>query len=387
MREEDVLHLEPRISHGAHDLFDLVTRIDDNGLGRFLATENIAVLVERRRDVRGEDHAMILHMSSPLPVTLADVFAARRRIAGHVRRTLLVPSGWLTRTTGSPVSIKLETLQITHSFKARGALNAAIRLHELHGDRASIVTASAGNHGRAIAWAAERLGLRAIVFTPHDAPKAKTDAIRQHGADLRADASSYEDAERLAQEWAARTGDTFISPYDHPDVIAGAGTIAVELMEDDPELEVVMVPVGGGGLVSGIAAAMAGLAPSVAVIGVEAEASTAFAAARAAGHIVPIEVGETIADGLGGNVDPRTITWPFLRDLVRDVGAIVPEAILQAYVRDLAATEHLIAEGAAGIARRRGGSERRVALEGRRAAAILSGANVDVTRLAALLAA
>jgi len=322
-------------------------------------------------------------MSSSLPVTLADVFAARRRIAAHVRRTPLVVSGWLTRTAGSAVSLKLETLQVTHSFKARGALNAATRLLEQAGGDATIVTASAGNHGKAIAWAAERLGLRAIVFTPRDAPRTKLEAIRRHGADLRAEADSYEDAERRAQEWAGRTGETFISPYDHPDVIAGAGTVAIELMEDDPHLEIVLVPLGGGGLVSGIAAAMQGLAPAASVIGVEAEASTPFTAARAAGSIVSVEVGTTIADGLGGNVDPRTITWPFIRDLVREV-AVVPEPVLRRSVRDLAAEEHLVAEGA-GIAAAAAVAGGAVTLDGRRAAAILTGANIDVSRLAALL--
>jgi threonine dehydratase len=323
-------------------------------------------------------------MSGPFAVTLADVFAARRRIAGHVRRTMLVPSGWLTRTTGAPVSLKLETGQVTNSFKSRGALNAAMRLRETRGEGATIVTASAGNHGRAVAWAAERLGLQAIVFTPRDAPRAKTDAIQRHGADLRADAPTYDDAERLAQEWSARTGDPYISPYDHPDVIAGAGTIAVELMEDDPELEVVLVPLGGGGLASGIAAAFAGLKPSVAVIGVEAAASTAFSTARREGRIVPIEVSPTIADGISGNVDPDSVTWPFVRDLVSDV-VTVPEPAMRRGVRDLAAEEHLIAEGAgiAGVAALASG---RAVLDGRRAAVVLSGANIDVARLATLLA-
>jgi threonine dehydratase len=322
-------------------------------------------------------------MSTSLPVTLADVFAARRRIAAHVRRTPLVPSGWLTRTAGSDVSLKLESLQVTHSFKARGALNAAMRLKERAGSNAVIVTASAGNHGRAIAWAAERLNLQAIVFTPRDAPRTKLDAIRRHGADLRAEAQSYEDAERRAQEWARTTGETFISPYDHPDVIAGAGTVAIELMEDDPHLDVVLVPIGGGGLVSGIAAAMHGLAPSASVIGVEAEASTPFTAARAAGSIVTVHVGPTIADGLGGNVDPQTMTWPFIRDLVRHV-AVVPEQVLRQSVRELAAEEHLVAEGA-GVAAAAAVAGGVVRLEGRRAAAILTGANIDVSRLAALL--
>jgi threonine dehydratase len=322
-------------------------------------------------------------MSGPLPVTLADVFAARRRIAGHVRRTALVGSDWLTRQSGAPVSLKVETAQVTSSFKARGALNAAMRLRESRGAGATIVTASAGNHGRAIAWAAERLGLGAVVFTPSDAPAAKRDAIRRHGADLRDTAPTYDDAERMAQEWAARTGDPYVSPYDHADVIAGAGTIAVEMMEDDPDLEVVVVPVGGGGLVSGVAAAFAGLAPAVAVVGVESERSTAFSTARREGRIVTIEVGHTIADGISGNVDPKTMTWPFVRDLVADI-VRVPEPALRRAVRDLAAEEHLVAEGAgaAGVAAVTSGV---LALGGRRAGVVLSGANIDVGRLAELL--
>lgn len=318
-------------------------------------------------------------------VTLSDIFAARRRIASAVRRTPLVPSGWLSREAGAPVSLKLETLQVTHSFKSRGALNAAFRLRESQGAGATIVTASAGNHGRAIAWAAERLGMHAIVFTPRDAPKAKTDAIARHGADLRAEAGSYEEAEGLAQAWAAKTGATFISPYDHPDVIAGAGTIALELMEDDPELDVVLVPVGGGGLVSGMAAGLTAIKPSIAVIGVETEASSAFASARAAGRIVTVEVGPTIADGLGGNVDPKTITWPFIRDIVRNV-VVVSEEALRTGIRQLVAEEHLVTEGA-GIAAVAAVTSRRVSLDGRRAAVVLSGANIDIAQLSGLLQA
>jgi threonine dehydratase len=320
----------------------------------------------------------------PHSVTLSDIFSARHRISAHVRRTPLVESSWLSAVCRGDVRLKLETLQVTCSFKSRGALNAAIRVAETSGPGTAVVTASAGNHGRALAWAAERLGLRAIVFTPRAAPRAKTDAIRHHGADLRADAESYEDAERQAQRFAADSGAVFISPYDHPDVVAGAGTIGLELIEDDPELDAIVVPIGGGGLVSGIAAATKGIRPGIAVVGVEAEASRAFSAARAAGHVVRVEVAHTIADGLGGNVDPNTITWPMVRDLVDRI-VVVPESGLHEAIRGLVGEEHLVAEGAGAAA---------VAailcapsnLEGRRVAAILSGANIDRQRLAGVLA-
>ena len=193
------------------------------------------------------------------PVTLSDIQAARRRTAADVRRTPVVPSDWLSDASGGTVLLKLESLQVTNSFKPRGALNAAMQVVAAHGRSVTIVTASAGNHGRAIAWAAERLGLEAIVFTPRTAPETKTRAIQRHGADLRAIAENYEEAERLAQQHARDTGDAFISPYNHPDVIAGAGTIGLELMEDIPGLQAVLVPIGGGGLISGVATAIKAL--------------------------------------------------------------------------------------------------------------------------------
>jgi threonine dehydratase len=273
---------------------------------------------------------------------------------------------------------------VTNSFKSRGALNAALQVVAANGRDVTIVTASAGNHGRAIAWAAERLGVKAIVFTPRTAPETKTRAITRHGADLRAIAENYEEAERLARQHARDTGDVFVSPYNERDVIAGAGTIGLELIEDIPDLECVLVPIGGGGLISGVATAIKALAARIEVIGVEVEASSAFSAARAAGRIVEIAVGETIADGLGGNVDPETITWPVIRDLV-DRLVVVPEGAVREAVRTLLSEDHLVAEGAgvAAIAAAAG----LAGIEGRRTAVLLTGANIDLPRLTSLLPA
>jgi len=316
-------------------------------------------------------------------VTLSDVHAARRRIAAYLRPTPVVPSRWLSEVSGADILLKLESLQISSSFKSRGALNAALQLVEQRGTGVTIVTASAGNHGRAIAWAAEQLGIQAIVFTPRTAAETKTRAIVAHGADLRAVAANYEEAERLAQQHARDTGHAFVSPYSDRDVIAGAGTIGLELLEQVPDLQAVLVPIGGGGLISGVATAIKGLDARIEVIGVEVEASSAFAAARAAGHIVEIDVGTTIADGLGGNVDPDTITWPFVRDLVDRI-LVVPEPALREAVRTLLAEDHLVAEGA-GVAAIAAVASRLAGIEGRRAAALLTGANIDLARLTALL--
>ena len=182
-----------------------------------------------------------------------------------MRRTPLVRSDWLSEAAGGGVCLKLETLQVTNSFKARGALNAVLALRERSegGALPQLVTASAGNHGRALAWAASQAGCRTVVFTPRDAPRTKLDAIRRLGADLRAEADTYEDTERMAKAFAAETGCPFISAYSHPDLLAAIGTIALEVIEDDPSVGRIVVPVGGGGLLAGIAAALDAVRPDV----------------------------------------------------------------------------------------------------------------------------
>ena len=319
-------------------------------------------------------------------MTLADVYAARRRIAPDIRRTPLVDSSWLSALTGASVRLKLESLQVTNSFKARGALNAAAAFLERAGADPQrsrpIVTASAGNHGRALAYAAQRMGLRLIVFTPRDAPRAKLDHIACHGADLRAIAPTYEEAERLAKEYAAAERLTYISPYSHPDVIAGAATIALEIVEDWPDVDTILVPVGGGGLVSGIAVAAKALSDRIEVVGVEAEASPAFHTSLRAGRITDVAVGATIADGLAGNMDPDTITFDYVRGYVDRV-VLAPEPAIIAAVRDLVVHEHLVVEGAGAtaVAALAGG----LPVAGRFVAVVVSGSNIDAARLARLL--
>jgi len=318
--------------------------------------------------------------------SLADVLAARRRLAGRVIRTPLIRSDWLSEATGSDAYVKLESLQITNSFKLRGAWNAALALVERlgPGERVpALVTASAGNHGRALAWVAERLGLHVTIFTPCDAPRSKLDAIIRHGADLRAEASSYEASERLAKRFAADTGTTYVSPYSHPDLLAGIGTIALEILEDLPRVDVVAVPVGGGGLVSGIAAVVKLLGPRAVVVGVEAEASHPFTASLAAGRIVEVEVGPTIADGLAGNMDPETITLDLVRRLVHRL-VLVSEAEMRDAIRGLLDRDGLIAEGAgaAAVGAALGG---RIDVRGRRTVFVISGSNIDSSKLATVL--
>jgi threonine dehydratase len=322
----------------------------------------------------------------PVCVDLSDIFRARRRIAGHVRRTPLVRSRWLSAVTGGRVYLKLESLQETNSFKLRGAMNAALALIERTPDRSAwprLVTASAGNAGRAFSYAAERLGLHVVVFTPRDAPRTKLDAIRSHGAELRSVAASYEEAEALAKQ-AAESGEMkYLSPYSHPDVIAGAGTIGVEILEDIPDVDTVLVPVGGGGLIAGISSAVKAIAPGTEVIGVEAAASPAFSTSLRAGKIVEVPVGPTIADGLAGNMDPENLAFPIVQQFVDRVVLCEDDALVGGIV-GLAAEEHLIAEGAgiAGVAALLAGH---LDVTGRSVAVVVSGSNIDIGKLARLL--
>ncbi len=318
-------------------------------------------------------------------MTTADIFAARGRIAPYIRRTPLIASAWLSALADADVRLKLESLQVTNSFKIRGALNASAAFVERHGGERGpagpIVTASAGNHGRAMAFAAERLGLKLVVFTPRSAPRAKLDYIARHGADLRP-APTYEDAERMAKAFAVETGATYISPYSHPDVIAGAATIAVEILEDWPDVDTMLASVGGGGLVGGIAVANRSLAGHVEVVGVECDASPAFHEALKAGRIVEVEVHPTLADGLAGNMDPETMTFDLVRRFV-DRTVLAPEAAIADAIRGLFEQERVIAEGAGAtaVAALLAG----LPVAGRKVAVVVSGSNIDAELLAGVL--
>ena len=317
---------------------------------------------------------------------MIDVFLARKRIEPYVRRTPLVESPWLSDLAGSRVWLKLESAQASNSFKRRGAFNAVLaRLErgEITG-ASTLVTASAGNHGRALAAAAEAFRLRAVVFTPCDAPLTKMSAIRGHGATLRAEGRDYDHAELLAKTYAKETGGAFISPYNDVDVIAGAGTVALEIFEDAPHIDTVIVPIGGGGLISGVATVAKGIANSKRVIGVEVEVSAAFQASVRAGALVHIDAGVSIAEGLGGNPDPETVTFAFIQRYVDGI-VTVSESALRAAVVGMLDAEHVVVEAsaAAGVAAL---AEKRLDARGQHVAVVVTGSNIDLARLKSLLA-
>jgi threonine dehydratase len=314
----------------------------------------------------------------PLP-TVTDVYEARRRLGTRLPRTPLLPSPWLSSIADGNVFLKIESLNLTNSFKIRGALNAALRLSEgIDSDTTTIVAASAGNHGRSLALAAEELGIHCVIFTPKTAPEAKQNAIRRHGAVLRSDCDDYDAAEKQAKEFAEAEGAVYISPYNHPDVIAGAGTIGLEIVETMPSFDVIVTPLGGGGLASGVGLAIKAAAPHATVVGVEVEASSPFTLSLEAGRITEITPRPSLADGLIGNLEPGSITFPLVKQVV-DFVVTVSEDDLARAMKGLATEERLIVEGsgAAAVAAIIAG---KASAPGQRVIALVTGGNVDLPK-------
>ena len=311
--------------------------------------------------------------------TVLDVYQARRRIGNRVLETPLRPSPWLSSITDGQVYLKIESANLTGSFKIRGAMNAALRLSEgIDSDTPTLVTASAGNHGRGLAMAAEQLGLPCVVFTPSTAPEAKKNAIRRHGAVLHAHCEDYNAAEEEAQEFARAEGAVYVSPYNNRDVIAGAGTIGLEIIDVMPQFDVAVVPLGGGGLASGVGLALKAVAPKVTLVGVEAEASTPFTVSLETGRITEITPQPSLADGLVGNLEDDSMTFPLVKQVVDHVVTVSEEDLARA-MKGLATEERLIVEGA-GAASVAAIMTGKASAPGQRVVAIVTGGNVDLPK-------
>ena len=313
------------------------------------------------------------------PPTVIDVYEARRRLGERLPKTPLLPSAWPSSIADGNVFLKIESVNLTNSFKIRGAMNAALRMSEgIDTQLPTIVTASAGNHGRALALAAEELGLQCVVFTPATAPEAKKNAIRRHGAILHSECEDYDAAERQAREFAEAEGGVYISPYNNNDVIAGAGTIGLEIVEAMNNVDVVVIPLGGGGLASGMGLAIKAAAPKATIVGVEVEASSPFTLSLEAGRIMEITPRPSLADGLVGNLEPGSMTFPLVKQVV-DYVVTVSEEVLARAMKGLATEERLIVEGAgaAAVASIVAG---KASAPGQRVVAMVTGGNVDLPK-------
>jgi threonine dehydratase len=313
----------------------------------------------------------------------ADLDRARRAIAGVAARTPAIACEELAGACGSGVALKAECLQRTGSFKLRGALNKVAAL----GARADagLVTASAGNHGRAVAEAARARGVGCEVFMPRDAPVSKVAAVQALGARVQLEGGSVEEALQLAAKRGGETGAAFVHPFDDVDVIAGQGTLALELLEDVPDLARVVVPIGGGGLASGVGIALRRAGNPVELVGVQADACAPYVHAlneqSATANLDPA-AGATIADGIAIK-QPGRLTLPLLRELLDSLVTVPEHEIAQAMVF-LAEHAKLVAEGAGAVAVAALLSGRREPADGT-TVAIVSGGNVDSGLLAGLL--
>ncbi|MCG5466620.1 pyridoxal-phosphate dependent enzyme [Micromonospora sp. MED01] len=321
-------------------------------------------------------------MTHHLSVTVDDVHAAAKRLAGVAHRTPVLTSRSLDRLVGANVFIKCENLQRVGAFKFRGAYNAVARLD---GDarRRGVIAFSSGNHAQAVALASRVLGSCAVVVMPRDAPRSKVTATAAYGAEIVTFDRYTENRFEITAQVAAERGLTVIPPYDHPDVIAGAGTTAVELWDDIDDLDALVVPLGGGGQLAGCATVLRSIAPATRIVGVETETGDKNRQSLRAGQPVRIPVPRTIADGVTGE---RTgeLTFPIIQRLVDDVIVVTDEEIRRA-MAFLFDRMKLVVEpsGALGVAALLAG---RVRVSRRRVAVVASGGNISASLFGELLA-
>lgn len=308
--------------------------------------------------------------------TLAEIEDAAATLSGVIRRTPMDESLHLTDLLGVPVALKLENLQRTGSFKIRGAAYRLSRLTEDERAR-GVVAASAGNHAQGVALAARELGIPATIFMPLGVPVPKLLATRGYGADVILEGATVETPLRLAAEFAERTGAVLIHPFDHADIITGQGTLGLELMDDMPDLDTVIIGIGGGGLLSGVAAAVkaraAAVGRTVRVIGVQAENSAAYPVSLAAGRPMEVATRATIADGIAV-ARPGDLPFEIISQLVDEVVTVSEDDIARALLVLLERAKQVVEPaGAVGVAAILAG---KVTAQGP-TACVLSGGNID----------
>jgi threonine dehydratase len=319
-------------------------------------------------------------MVTPM-VTLKNIKDARKAIAPFIKGTPLVQSQFLTTFCGCPLFLKLENLQITSSFKPRGVFNKLLHLNAEEKNK-GIITASAGNHGQAVAFAAQKLGYYARVVVPKPTPKVKIDGIKKYGADLVLFGDNYDEAERKAKELARKDGCAYISPYNDELIIAGHGTIGLEILEALPNVDAVLVPLGGGGLISGVSIAVKSSRLDVQVIGVQSKASPVMYKSLKAGKIVTVQkAGKSVAEGLSGNVGP--ITFGIVQKYV-DCVVLVKEETLRHAVYLLWAHDRQVVEGS-GAAAVAPVIENKPLFKDKIVVSVVTGGNIDNNLLQSIL--
>ncbi|MDI6025138.1 hydroxyectoine utilization dehydratase EutB [Corticibacterium sp. UT-5YL-CI-8] len=308
-------------------------------------------------------------------VSVDDIRAAARRIAGTIEPTPTVLSASLSAAAGVPVHLKLESRQTTGSFKLRGASNAILQLSDAEKQR-GVVGASTGNHGRALAYAAQREGVRAVICMSRLVPANKVAEIERLGGDIRIVGNSQDDAQQEVGRLVAEQGLVMLPPFDHPHIVAGQGALGVEIMQAVPDAAIVLVPVSGGGLAAGIAAAIKAINPATRVIGISMARGAAMKASLDAGGPVFVEELPTLADSLGGGIGlDNRLTFAMCRDLLDDV-ILLSETEIADGIRHLYRHEREVVEGAGavGVAALLAGK----VLSAGPVVALVSGRNIDM---------
>lgn len=310
--------------------------------------------------------------------TIADVREAAARISGNVIRTPLRLSPHLSELSGQTVRLKLETMQDTGAFKIRGATNALLKMSESERSR-GVITMSSGNHGRGLAYASKRLGVPCAVYMSELVPKIKVKAIRSLGAEVVIAGPSQETAEDAVHERVAKDGLIYVHPFDAPDIIAGQGTIGLEILEDMPDVKTVLVPLSGGGLFGGVAMALKSLKPDVHMVGITMENGPAMVDSLAAGKPVPVEEVETLADALGGTIGlDNKLTFEMTRHFIDDTILLSEDEIAEA-MRTLFHKDHIVAEGGGAVGAGAIISDK-IKLSDGPVAVVVSGCNVDMVK-------
>lgn len=316
---------------------------------------------------------------SALPVSIDDVYAARERITGAIVRTPTLRSRTLSELTGADVYLKFENLQFTAAYKERGALNKLLLLTEEQRAR-GVIAASAGNHAQGLAYHGARLGIPVTIVMPKSTPTVKVQQTEGHGARVVLSGERFDDASATAATLSKEEGLTFVHPFDEADVIAGQGTVTLEMLEEVPDLDTLIVPIGGGGLISGAAVVARAIGKDVQIVGVQAELYPSMYA-RMKGVTLPCE-GDTLAEGIAVK-EPGGITAGIVRDMVDDI-VLVSERDLETALSMLLQIEKTVVEGAgaAGLAALLAHPER---FRGRNVGIILTGGNIDTRLLANVL--
>ena len=317
-----------------------------------------------------------------LPLNIGNIKNAQKILDGNARKTPLVKSFYLTSKTDGEIYLKLENMQLTGSFKFRGAFNKISQLTNEEKER-GVIACSAGNHAQGVALSSHLLGIKSKIVMPTSAPQAKVDATRGYGSEVILYGDTFDDAKAKCEEIIKETGETYLHPYDDVEVMAGQGTIGLDILDDMWDVDTVIVPIGGGGIISGIAVALKSFNPSINIIGVQAENVHGMKASYDAGEIVSHYKAPTIADGCAVKI-PGNLTFDIVKNLVDEI-VTVSEEELEVAMKDLMQRGKAVVEGAGALATAAllaGKVDKYV--QGKKVVAVISGGNVDLKRISSV---